>query len=30
LVYISSLFDEKVDNVDEIKFEPIPEEVNED
>jgi hypothetical protein len=30
LTYISSLFDEKVDNVEEIKFEPISEEDNED
>ena len=30
LVYISSLFDEKVDSVAEIKFEAIPEEDNED
>ncbi len=30
LDYISSLFDEKVDNLEELKFEPIPEEENED
>jgi hypothetical protein len=30
LLYISSLFDEKVDNLEEIKFEPIREEDNED